>query len=323
MAEGPGEGGATAPQKKAARKGAAKKEGAAKKAVPRKSVAKKKTAREVSPHDFVKGTSYAPAPESTDHIRLKSSYDLFIGGKWVKAQKRFKTINPASEETIAEVGEAGPRMVDRAVEAAREAYEKTWKRMPGRERGKYLFRIARLIQERAREFAVIESMDGGKPIRESRDVDLPLVAAHFFYYAGWADKLDYAFPGRKAGPLGVAGQVIPWNFPLLMAAWKARARIGVRQHGHSEAGGDDTAHRVETRRALRGSGTAPPGWSTSSRARARPGSGWWSIPGSTRWPSRARPRWASSSRERSPAPARGSPSSSAGRPRTSSSTTRR
>ena len=170
--------------------------------------------------DFVEGDRYAPAPESRDHVSLKDSYNLFIGGEWVRAPKRFETINPATEEVLAEVAEAGPRMVDHAVTAAREAYEKTWSKMPGRERGKYLFRLARLIQERAREFAVLESMDGGKPIRESRDIDLPLVSAHFFYYAGWADKLDYAFPGRSASPLGVAGQVIPWNFPLLMAAWK-------------------------------------------------------------------------------------------------------
>ena len=173
-----------------------------------------------SRYDFVEGDRYAPAPESSDHVSLRDSYQLFIGGEWVRAPRRIETINPATGEVLAEVGEAGPRMVDRAVAAARQAYEKTWSEMPGRERGKYLFRLARLIQERAREFAVVETMDGGKPIRESRDIDLPLVAAHFFYYAGWADKLDYAFPGRRARPLGVVGQVIPWNFPLLMAAWK-------------------------------------------------------------------------------------------------------
>ncbi|MAT46331.1 MAG: betaine-aldehyde dehydrogenase [Verrucomicrobiaceae bacterium] len=173
-----------------------------------------------SRHDFVEGDRYAPAPESTDHVSLKDSYDLFIGGEWVRAPKRIETINPATGEVLSEVAEAGPRMVDRAVSAARQAYDKTWSKMSGRERGKYLFRLARLIQERAREFAVVETMDGGKPIRESRDIDLPLVASHFFYYAGWADKLDYAFPGRRARSLGVAGQVIPWNFPLLMAAWK-------------------------------------------------------------------------------------------------------
>lgn len=171
-------------------------------------------------HDFVRGESYAPAPESTAIVSLKPAYNLFIGGKWVRTSKKFKTVNPATGEVLAEVSEASPKLVERAVNAAREAYDNHWSAMPGRERGKYLFRLARLLQERAREFAVVESMDGGKPIRESRDIDLPLAAAHFFYYAGWADKLDYAFPGRTTAPLGVAAQIIPWNFPLLMAAWK-------------------------------------------------------------------------------------------------------
>ncbi|MDP7497792.1 MAG: aldehyde dehydrogenase family protein, partial [Roseibacillus sp.] len=195
------------------------KEGAAG-AKPKSARAKSADGAGKSRYDFVEGDRYAPAPESSDHVSLRDSYQLFIGGEWVRAPRRIETINPATGEVLAEVGEAGPRMVDRAVAAARQAYEKTWSEMPGRERGKYLFRLARLIQERAREFAVVETMDGGKPIRESRDIDLPLVAAHFFYYAGWADKLDYAFPGRRARPLGVVGQVIPWNFPLLMAAWK-------------------------------------------------------------------------------------------------------
>jgi len=171
-----------------------------------------------------KGTDwgYAPAPESTDHIRLKERYGLFIGGKFVPpiSGKYFKTINPANEKALAEVADAGEKDIDRAVQAARQAYEKVWRRMSGRERGKYVYRIARLIQERARELAVVESMDGGKPIRESRDVDIPLSAAHFFYHAGWADKLPYAFPAKKVSPIGVAGQIIPWNFPLLMVAWK-------------------------------------------------------------------------------------------------------
>jgi len=171
-----------------------------------------------------KGTDwgYAPAPESTDHIRLKDRYGLFIGGKFVPpaSGKYFKTINPANEKVLAEVADAGEKDIDRAVKAARQAYEKVWKKMSGQERGKYVYRIARLIQERARELAVVESMDGGKPIRESRDVDIPLSAAHFFYHAGWADKLPYAFPGKKVSPVGVAGQIIPWNFPLLMVAWK-------------------------------------------------------------------------------------------------------
>jgi len=165
---------------------------------------------------------YAPAPESASHIKLKDKYDLFIGGKFVKptSGKYFDTINPANEEKIAKVAEANTADVDKAVKAARQAYDKVWKKMPGKERGKYIYRIARMIQERAREFAVIETMDGGKPIKEARDVDVPLVANHFFYYAGWADKLQYAFPNRNPQPLGVAGQIIPWNFPLLMAAWK-------------------------------------------------------------------------------------------------------
>ncbi len=171
---------------------------------------------------FATDWTYAPAPESRAAISLKKRYDLFIGGQFVKPSggKYFPSINPASEETLAEVAEASPKDVDRAVKAARKAYEDVWSKMKPAERGKYIFRIARLIQERARELAIIESLDGGKPIRESRDVDIPLVAGHFFYYAGWADKLDYAFPNRRPKPLGVAGQVIPWNFPLLMAAWK-------------------------------------------------------------------------------------------------------
>ncbi|HKR05799.1 MAG TPA: aldehyde dehydrogenase family protein [Bacteroidia bacterium] len=172
--------------------------------------------------DFQSGWTYAPAPESADHVQLKSKYDLFINGKFVEPQsgKYFETINPAKETKIADIAEANADDVDNAVKAARKAYDEVWSKMPAKERGKYIYRIARIIQERARELAVIESMNGGKAIRESRDVDVPLAAAHFFYYAGWADKLDYAFPGRVARPLGVAGQIIPWNFPLLMAAWK-------------------------------------------------------------------------------------------------------
>ena len=164
----------------------------------------------------------APAPESKDHITIKPQYDLFIGGKWVKPKsgKYFDTINPANEQKLARIAEANEADVDAAVKAARKAYEGPWGRMPASERAKYIFRIARLMQEKARELAVIETMDGGKSIRESRDIDIPLAAAHFFYYAGWADKLKYAFPGRNISSLGVAGQVVPWNFPLLMASWK-------------------------------------------------------------------------------------------------------
>src|SRR3954469_1248222 len=164
---------------------------------------------------------YAPAPESRDAARLKPSYDLFIGGEFSAPQDgtRVATTNPANEETLAEVAFAGPQDVARAVAAARGAAPK-WAALPALERGKYVFRIARLIQERARELAVVETLDGGKPIRESRDVDVPLAAAHFFSYAGWADKLQYAFAGRPHEPRGVVGQVVPWNFPLLMVAWK-------------------------------------------------------------------------------------------------------
>ena len=165
---------------------------------------------------------YAPAPEATDIVTIKPRYGLFIGGEFVEPRsgRYFDTINPATEEKLAEVAEAGPEDVDLAVKAARRSWETSWRDLPGRDRAKFLYRVARALQERSREFAVLESMDGGKPIKESRDVDLPLAAAHFFYYAGWADKLGYAFPGRVPRPLGVAGQIIPWNFPLLMAAWK-------------------------------------------------------------------------------------------------------
>ncbi|WP_067508586.1 aldehyde dehydrogenase family protein [Actinoplanes sp. TFC3] len=162
---------------------------------------------------------YAPAPESRSVVDIAPSYGLFIDGQFEPGAGSFKTVNPASEEVLTEVALAGPDDVERAVAAARSAFE-PWSALPGSERAKYLFRIARIIQERSRELAVLESLDNGKPIRESRDVDLPLVAAHFFYYAGWADKLRYAGFGTDPRPLGVAAQVIPWNFPLLMLAWK-------------------------------------------------------------------------------------------------------
>jgi aldehyde dehydrogenase (NAD+) len=165
---------------------------------------------------------YAPAPESRDVVSVAAHYGLFIDGEFTPPADggTFETVNPATEERLAEVAAAGPEDVDRAVRAARAAYERVWGPMPGRQRAKYLYRIARILQERAREFAVLESLDNGKPIRESRDVDVPLAAAHFFYHAGWADKLGYAGFGVAPRPLGVAGQIIPWNFPLLMAAWK-------------------------------------------------------------------------------------------------------
>lgn len=176
----------------------------------------------VAPLRFNETFAYAPAPEGKGHIQLKEQYDLFINGKWEKpgSGKYFDTINPANETILAKVAEANAADVDKAVKAARNAYDKVWKKMPGKERAKYIFRISRMLQERARELCIIETLDGGKPIRESRDIDIPLVANHFFYYAGWADKLEYAFPNRNPQPIGVAGQIIPWNFPLLMAAWK-------------------------------------------------------------------------------------------------------
>jgi aldehyde dehydrogenase (NAD+) len=163
---------------------------------------------------------YAPAPESRDVVSLRETYGHFVGGEWLEPGETYTTISPSSEEPLAQVGQATAEEVDAAVRSAREAFSNGWSELPGSERAKYLFRIARILQERSREFAVLESLNGGKPIKESRDVDLPLAAAHFFYYAGWADKLEYAFPNRNPQPLGVAGQIIPWNFPLLMLAWK-------------------------------------------------------------------------------------------------------
>ena len=176
------------------------------------------------PADEVAGLDwqYAPAPESREIVSIAPEYGLFVDGEFGPADsgRTFATVNPATEEPLTQVAEAGAADVARAVAAARTAYEQVWGSMPGSERAKYLYRIARILQERAREFAVLESIDNGKPIKETRDVDIPLAAAHFFYYAGWADKLDYAGFGPAPRSLGVAGQVIPWNFPLLMAAWK-------------------------------------------------------------------------------------------------------
>ncbi len=165
---------------------------------------------------------YAAAPESRDIVRLEERYGLFVGGEWAEPRSGefAPSVAPRDEEPLAEVAYAGAEDVDLAVQAARSAFADGWSDLPASERAKYLFRVARILQERSREFAVLESLDGGKPIRESRDVDLPLAAAHFFYYAGWADKLEYAFPNRRPRPIGVAGQIIPWNFPLLMLSWK-------------------------------------------------------------------------------------------------------
>ena len=163
---------------------------------------------------------YAPAPEARDLVQLRERYGHFVGGDWLEPREAYTTIDPSSEEALTEVGQATPEEVDQAVAAARDAFENGWSGISPAERAKYLYRIARILQERSREFAVLESLNGGKPIRESRDVDVPLSAAHFFYYAGWADKLEYAFPNRNPRPIGVAGQIVPWNFPLLMLAWK-------------------------------------------------------------------------------------------------------
>ena len=211
-----------------------------KKKTDKKKVAKKKTAKKATKKVAKKTTKkmtksstkkksvkglvfdYDPAPESSAIITFKKKYDLFIGGKFVAPEsgKYMTSINPATTESLARFAVASEKDVDTAVKAARKAYQTSWSKLSGAERGKYLYRIARILQERAREFAVLETMDGGKPIKESRDVDIPLAAAHFFYYAGWADKLEYAFPGKKVSSIGVCGQIIPWNFPLLMAAWK-------------------------------------------------------------------------------------------------------
>src|SRR5256714_659654 len=164
--------------------------------------------------------TYASAPEARDIVTLQERYGHYVGGEWLEPRETYTTISPATEEPLAQVGQATPEEVQAAVTAAREAYANGWSDISPAERAKYLFRIARFLQDRARESAVLESLTGGKPIKESRDVDLPLAAAHFFYYAGWADKLEYAFPNRRPKPVGVAGQIIPWNFPLLMLAWK-------------------------------------------------------------------------------------------------------
>ena len=165
---------------------------------------------------------YATSEESTGHVNLKKEYGLYINGEWVKpsSKKYFSSSNPHDEKHIANVAHANAEDVDRAVQSADKAFKEVWSKISAAERGKYIFRIARLMQEQARELAVIESLDSGKPIREARDIDIPLACNHFFYYAGWADKLEYVFPNQRKEPLGVAGQIIPWNFPLLMAAWK-------------------------------------------------------------------------------------------------------
>ena len=176
----------------------------------------------IKPLEYNGKWDLSPALESTGHIQINEKYDLFIDGKFQSPinENYFETINPANEKKIANIAHADQKDVNKAVKAARKAYDGIWSKISAKERGKYIYRIARLVQEKAKELAVIETLDGGKPIRESRDVDVPISAAHFFYYAGWADKLSYAFPNRNPRSIGVAGQIIPWNFPLMMAAWK-------------------------------------------------------------------------------------------------------
>ena len=176
----------------------------------------------IKPLKYHEKLNFSSSLENTDSLSLKKEYQLFINGQFQKplSNKYFASVNPANENKIAMVAQANKKDVDMAVKAARNSYESHWSKIPFKERAKYIYRIARIIQEKAKELAILETLDGGKPIRESRDIDIPLAAAHFFYYAGWADKLDYAFPNRNPKPLGVVGQIIPWNFPLMMAAWK-------------------------------------------------------------------------------------------------------
>ena len=262
-------------------------------------------------------------PSRRDIVELRERYGLFIGGEWIapRAARSSRRSPRATRSRSPRSPRPGRSDVEAAVAAAREAFG-TWSKLPGSERAKYLFRIARILQERAREFAVLESLNGGKPIKESRDVDLPLAAAHFFYYAGWADKLEYAFPNRSPRPLGVAGQIIPWNFPLLMLAWKLAPAL---------AGGNTVVLKPAETTPLSAllfcdvlrQAELPPGvvnivtgdGRTGRRARRRPTS--------TRSRSQARRRSARRSSGGSRAPARSSRSSSAARRRTSSSTTRR
>ena len=217
------------------------------------------------------GWDYAPAPESRDIVRLDERYGLFVGGEWLEPRETYTTISPG-DRGAARRGRPGDARggAARRSRAARDAFENGWSALPGSERAKYLFRIARILQERSREFAVLESLNGGKPIKESRDVDLPLAAAHFFYYAGWADKLEYAFPNRRPRPLGVAGQIIPWNFPLLMLAWKIAPALACREHRRAQAGRDDAADGAALLRRRSARPSCRRASSTSSPATAAP-----------------------------------------------------
>ena len=268
---------------------------------------------------------YAPAPEARDIVTLKERYGLFIGGREVPSADgaTFTSIDPSTEQPLAQIARATPADIDKAVRAARRAQRRAWGSLPGKERAKYLFRIARILQERSREFAVLESMDSGKPIKESRDVDVPLAAAHFWYYAGWADKLEYAFPGRIAKPLGVAAQIIPWNFPLLMLAWKIAPALAAGNTVVLKPASTTPLSALLFADVCR-QADLPPGVVNiiAGARRDRDGAGR-CTPTSTRSRSPARPRSARRSSAASPAPTRRSRSSSAARPPTSCSTTRR
>ncbi len=249
---------------------------------------------------------YDPAPETAEP-GLRSRYGLFINGEFVapKAGKYFDSINPATEEKLAEVALAGAADVDRAFDAAKSAFGGAWGRMPGAERGKYLFRIARLLQDRAREFAVAETLDGGKPIKEARDFDVPMAAAHFFYHAGWADKLDYAFPGpRRPQPLGVVGQVIPWNFPLLMLAWKLAPALACGNCAVLKPAETTSVTALKFAELLRDA-ELPPGVVNFVCGAGEVGALVARHPLARRWLSPARPPWARRSCAKPPGPESG------------------
>ncbi|MBX3362686.1 MAG: aldehyde dehydrogenase family protein [Phycisphaeraceae bacterium] len=264
------------------------------------------------------GWEYAPAPESVK-VDIAPTYGHFIGGRFVEPSEgtRFPTINPGNEKVLSQIAQGSARDVDAAVAAATDALP-AWAALSGKERGKYLYRIARRIQERARELAVLETMDGGKTIKESRDIDIPLAAAHFFYHAGWADKLQYAFAGRTPRPVGVCGQIIPWNFPLLMAAWKLAPRSRAATPSSSNPPRPPRSPRSASPRSSRRSACHAAS-STSSPAMAAPAPRSSNTPASTRSPSPAPPRSASASPRPSRAPASASRSNSAARAPTSSS----
>ena len=266
--------------------------------------------------------TYAPAPESAALANLQPAYRPFIDGEFVDGNGSMKTVNPATEEVLAEVGTASSDDVDRAVAAARRAYETTWGPMPGAERAKYLFRIARIVAERARELAVLETLDNGKPIRESRDVDVPTAAAHLFHHAGWADKLEYAGLGPSPKPLGVVGAVIPWNFPLLMAAWKIAPALATGNTIVLKPA-ETTPLTALVLAEIAAEAGLPAGVLNVLPGAGDIGAAWWPTPAWPRWRSPAPPTSGSRSSARSRAPASGSRWSSAARRPTSCTTTRR